>query len=159
MADRRQTKRTLLNGYLAEARPDRIGRAAWRELQARLAPVSEGYLRKLLRSSGIPLDPEVEGIRQDSFQELERTLLATGEVHDEARKAHDRERERECRRAVLTAREHARLSLRRLSPEDRVRKEEMISWMLVWLEDPSVFPAWLRLRKKAAALSGAETEL
>lgn len=96
----------------------------------------------------------MEGIRQDSFGELERTLLAMGREHAEAKRAGDRERAQRCRRMVIIAKEHARLALRRLraSPEAAARKEEMISWMLIWLEDPEIFPAWLRLRKKAAAL-------
>jgi hypothetical protein len=38
----------------------------------------------------------------------------------------------------------------RTSPERRTQKEEMAQWMLVWLENPEVFPAWVDARKKAA---------
>jgi hypothetical protein len=31
-------------------------------------------------------------------------------------------------------------------------KEEMAAWMLLWLENPAVFPIWLVLRKKAGAI-------
>jgi len=31
-----------------------------------------------------------------------------------------------------------------------VAKEEMVLWMLTWLENPGVFATWLELRKRAA---------
>ena len=40
-----------------------------------LSPISNTYLKKLLRDSQHPLHPLVEGVRQDSMEELERTLL------------------------------------------------------------------------------------
>ena len=35
--------------------------------------------------------------------------------------------------------------------EKRKQKEDMVEWMLVWLENPEVFPAWVEARKKATA--------
>jgi len=26
-------------------------------------------------------------------------------------------------------------------------KEEMVDWMLVWLDDPAMFPAWAEIRR------------
>jgi hypothetical protein len=149
----KRTKGALLGAYLAEAHPERITEAHRRELQERLAPVSDRYLRDLLRSCGLPLDPLVEGIRQDSFEELERTLLAMGEEYARARQTASSERERLCRREVMLAKDHARLSARRagIARETRSRKEEMASWMVVWLESPDVFPFWVRLRKRRLA--------
>jgi hypothetical protein len=149
----RQTKRARLSQYLAEARLKRVTEADWRQLRQRLAPVSDAYLRGLLRDCGLPLDPVVEGIRQDSFDELERTLLAIGEEYSKALEAGDRERAASCRGAVITGREHARLAARRpgAPQEAKARKEQMASWMLIWLENPAIFPAWLALRKRAAA--------
>lgn len=31
----------------------------------------------------------------------------------------------------------------------RAEKAEMAQWMLVWLENPEVFPAWAEARKRA----------
>jgi hypothetical protein len=52
---------------------------------------------------------------------------------------------------VIAGKEHARLAARRAgaSDERRVLKEEMAAWMLLWLENPALFPAWLALRKRA----------
>ena len=146
-----------MSEYLARRRPARIAEAEWDELRRLLAPVSESYLRRLVRECGWPLDPVVEGVRQDSFEELERTLLALQREYLLAAEAGQRERARLCRQAVIQAKDHARLAARRAgaSPEQRAIKEEMAAWMLLWLENPAVFDTWLSLRKKAGALPGA----
>lgn len=94
----------------------------------------------------------MEGVRQDSFQELGRTLLALAQEYQNAIDAGDQERAGRCRSAVLTGKDHARLAARRpsASSESKAQKEEMASWMLVWLENPAIFSAWLALRKRAA---------
>jgi hypothetical protein len=127
------SKKTKLNDWLS-GRP-RVTHDDFLALQAEI-PISAPYLRKLLRQApGIALEPAVEGVRQDTFENLERTLAALG--------PHDRALVREARR-------HARLSLR--SPRtDRTAKEEMIAWMTVWLETPDAFPTWLALRRRAIA--------
>lgn len=117
---------------------------------ALFAPVSENTLRRILRESGAPLAPLVEGIRQENFAALERTLLA---VLAEYEAAGGRERRMICRRAVIRAKDHARLALKRLSGERRAAKEEMILWMLEWLENPALFPQWLKLRKRHFPIS------
>jgi hypothetical protein len=121
-----------------------------RELRERLAPISSAYLQKLVRSSGLPLDAVVEGVRQDSFEELERTLIGIGEEYAKALESSDTARAARCRQAVITGKEHARLAARRRAapPEARALKEEMAAWMLLWLENPAIFPTWLSLRKK-----------
>jgi hypothetical protein len=151
---KKQSKRSLLSQYLAERPPGFLTEAEFRLLGERLDPVSEAYLRNLLRSSGLPLDPVVEGVRQDSLDELERTLLALAHEYRRAIDAGDQDRAARCRRAVLTGKEHARLAARRAAgskPERQAQKEEMASWMLVWLENPYIFPTWMGLRKKVSS--------
>jgi hypothetical protein len=145
-----ETKRARASRYLQSKRPARITETEWHELGALLAPVSESYLRSLLRSSGFPLDPLVEGVRQDSFAELERTLAAISLEYSRALDSGDTALAARCRQCVITGKEHAHLAARRrgVAPEVRVRKEEMASWMLLWLEHPSLFPDWLSTRKK-----------
>ena len=118
----------------------------------RFAPVSAGYLRRLLRAAGVPLAPMVEGIRQEDFESLERTLLAMEKEYGQARTQGHAARQLACRRAVIEAKDHARWSIRRpnAGPEKKAMKQEMVEWMLVWLDNPEVFPAWVRLRKRAA---------
>lgn len=108
-------------------------------LKRELDPVSDSHFRRLLRECGACLDPIVEGIRQDSPESFERTFLALiGAEASEITK----------RREVIRSRDHARLAVRR---EASVERDEMILWMTVWLENPSVFSEWLKLRKVVRA--------
>ena len=101
-------------------------------------PVSDSYLRKILMDSGAPLHPLVEGVRQESFQSLERTLLTLREMY--------RECPAQTRRLVIAAKDHAKLAARRA--EAKTTKEEMALWMLTWLENPALFGDWLAMRKR-----------
>jgi len=144
-------KRLALRAWVEERRPERIAESDFDELLSALAPVSEGYLRRLLRETGIPLAPLAGGIRQDSFENLERTLIEMEREYAAAVSSGDASRAGACRRAAIAAKDHTRFSLRSptLTPDQRAAKEEMLLWLLTWLENPGVFPAWLSLRKQA----------
>lgn len=112
-------------------------------IRAALGDVSDGYLRKLLKESGVPLAPLVEGVNQDNFESLERTLLALSSEYENP------EKRRGARRIVISAKDHAKFAVRRASdPARRAEKEEMVIWMLTWLDNPALFPLWVPLRKK-----------
>jgi cytochrome c peroxidase len=134
-----------LSEYLAAAQPPAITEALWKDLLQRFAPVSESYLRELLRSTGLPFEQPYAGIRQHTFEELEQSLRDMLHVYAEATAAGDRQRARYCRRQVIAAKDRARFQAR--APREKARKEEMAQWMLVWLENPEVFPAWVEARK------------
>ncbi len=139
------TKRSELERWIAGRRPVRIGELEYTEIRAALAPISEGYLRRLLRESGVPLDPMVEGVRQGSYDELQESLLLLLEIYQNC----DAARRGAVRAVVITAKDHARLAARSksASAEKRAEKEEMVLWLLTWLENPGVFPEWVRLRR------------
>ena len=143
MSNRRIRLRELLEANRWPA----IGENELQQLLANLAPISEHYLRRLLRDCGRPLSPLVEGVRQSSLAELERTLGALAEeyVHSSVG------RRQHIRSLVITARDRARLASRR--PEAARVKPEMILWMSTWLENPSSFPLWVALRKSASGRS------
>lgn len=149
MGSTRGSKRTALRAYVDAHRPEFIDEVAFGDLARLLAPIGESYLRRLLRESEVPLAPLVEGVRQDSFPQLERTLDAIGREYAEAVSAGAAPRAQACRRAVITAKDHARLALRKLTGAERGAREEMVLWMLTWLENPGIFPEWLILRKRA----------
>ena len=151
-AGRPSAKRRLA-AYLENLQPARITEAVWLEARAALAPVSDSYLRDLLQATGIPFDQPWAGIRQHTFEELERSLGEMLEAYLAAKTAGDRERARCARRQVIAAKDRARFAARnaRLSAEKRAVKEEMAQWMLVWLENPEVFPAWVEARKRLRA--------
>jgi hypothetical protein len=145
----KSVKQKLRECLAAEAPPS-ITEAVWRDLLRRLAPVSESYLRDLLRETGLPFDQPYAGIRQHTFEELDHSLREMRQVYAESAAAGQRERARYCRRQVIAARDRAKFTAAnpRTSPEKRAEKEEMAQWMLVWLENPEVFPAWADARKR-----------
>jgi hypothetical protein len=145
---RKPTKRALLREYLDRTGPEIVDEARWQELLALLAPVSEGYLRKLLRSTEFPLSPLVEGVVQDTIENLDRTLLAMAGEYQRAAVARDPARMARCRRLVITAKDHARWAATRSGP----LKKEMVEILLVWLENPDIFEIWLRAKHKTARL-------
>jgi hypothetical protein len=150
MASRKPSAKARLAEYLAHRQPVPLAEDEFESLLGLLAPVSRSYLRTLLRRSGAPLAPLVEGVRQDSPGELERTLKALETVYRRAREAGDAERQRLCRRLVIEAKDHARWALRRgkLGPDQAAWRREAIDWMLVWLENPEAFPVWAALRRR-----------
>ncbi len=133
-----------LTEWIAQEHPAEIGEQEWEKLRRLLAPVSETYLRRLLRESGVALAPVVEGVRQESFEGLESSLVKLLQEYTKG----DRARQLALRRLVIDARTHARWAARR--QEHRAEKQEMMLWMLTWLENPPLFPEWVRLRRIAA---------
>ena len=111
-------------------------------LRVELDPISGSYLRRLLRDAGVPLAPLVEGVRQETFDALESSLLnllAEYESGDVAMRA-------TVRRLIIESKDHARWAAR--VPEKRAEKQEMAMWMLTWLENPPLFPQWVKLRRQ-----------
>ena len=145
----KSVKRRLAD-YLAAAAPPEITEAVWLDLLARLAPVSESYLRDLLRATGLPFAQPYAGVRQHTFAELEQSLRELAAVYAAALAAGDRERARYCRRQVIAAKDRAKFlaANSRQSDLKRAQKREMAEWMLVWLEYPDLFPSWVETRKK-----------
>ena len=142
-----------LREYLEAERPAAITAAVWREMLRRFAPVSESYLRALLRPSGMPFEQPYAGVRQHTLEELEQSLRDLLAVYVEAGSAGDRDLARYCRRQVIAAKDRARFLAGnpKTAPEKQAEKKEMAQWMLVWLENPEVFPAWVDARKRAMA--------
>lgn len=120
---------------------------------ALLAPISENYLRELLRATNLPVVQPFGGVRQSSFAELEASLLEMERVYAGCIASGDWTRATACRRAVIQAKERARLVSRneKVDAEKRKQKEEMAEWMLIWLENPGIFESWVALRKKSIA--------
>ncbi|HUA86015.1 MAG TPA: hypothetical protein VMB85_19295 [Bryobacteraceae bacterium] len=144
---KKRGKRAELAEWLAHARPQQIADREFADLASALAPVSESYLRKLLRESGVPLAPTVEGVRQSNAEELARTLIALSAEYVAA----DAIRRASIRRLVIAAKDHARWAWRS-TPEKRPEKQEMVLWMLTWLENPPLFPDWVQLRRSHTGL-------
>ena len=150
MPARNKSTKQQLRDYLAARQPAAITESVWQELLRALAPVSESYLRDLLRATGLPFDQPYAGIRQHTFDELETSLGEMLAVYRQAMAAGDRQRARHARRQVIGAKDRARfLSANpRTPPDKQAQKQEMVRWLLVWLENPEVFPVWVEARKR-----------
>jgi hypothetical protein len=129
----RSTKRDKLAQWIEQQKPPRIGLDEFEELKKALNPISESYLRKLLRDSEIPLAPIVDGVRQSNLGALELSLLALLAEYESG----DAAKKRTVRKLVITAKDHAKWT----------HKEENVLWLITWLENPPLFPAWARLRR------------
>ena len=140
-----------LREYLESTQPEAITSAVWNELLQKFAPVSESYLRDLLRQTGLPFEQPYAGVRQHTFEELEASLRDLSTVYMDAISAGDRDRARYCRRQVIAAKDRAKfLAANPGTPaEKRDEKQEMAQWMLVWLENPEIFSVWVNVRKSA----------
>jgi hypothetical protein len=143
-----------LREYLAREQPAAITESVWQGLLMRFAPVSESYLRDLLRATGLPFDQPYAGVRQHTFEELEESLRALLEVYSAAQSEGNRDRARYCRRQVIAAKDRAKFLAENSGTADSKRSEkaEMAQWMLVWLENPGVFPPWVEARKREISL-------
>ena len=149
--DRKSVKQAFRE-YLETRRPAAIDEAVWNELRTTLEPVSESYLRDLVRATRLPFAQPWTGIRQHTFEELEQSLHDLLPVYEKASAEGDRERARYCRRQVIAAKDRARVIAGnpRTPPEKQALKREMVEWMLVWLENPPVFPSWVKQRRAVA---------
>lgn len=128
------TKRARLAAWIEQNKPSRIGREEFQRLVEELGPITESYLRKLLRDTGVPLTPMVDGVRQSNLEELESTLLALLAEYESGDAAY----RLAVRKLVITAKDHARWR----------HKAENALWLTTWLENPALFPAWARLRRQ-----------
>ena len=153
---RSKSKKRRLEKFLEEQRLEAISEEHWHELVALLSPISESYLRELLRGTNLPVAQPFGGVRQSSFEELETSLLEIEREYARAMENGDMTRAKLCRRVVIQAKDRARLVSRskKVDPEKRRQKQEMVEWMLVWLENPGIFESWVRLRKQVPSAPG-----
>jgi len=138
----RVTKKQRVLDFAAARGWQRIGEAEWRELGNALPDVSASVMQQ----SGLSIDAPWCGIRQHTFDELEQSLREFSEVY-ETRAA----LRRACREQVIAAKDRAKWLANRPATEEetRRRKAEMAQWMLVWLDDPAMFPSWVRAFRAA----------
>lgn len=149
--------------YLAEHRPQCVDARQLRAIRqhvgrlvARARPPRRSYLVDILLSTSVEVDRRIGGIppdlrgrlRSDSLAQAKESLL---DLTNEYAQARDPDRAGDVRRTVLRTKEHVQLALARpMSPEKRAVKQELHTWLLVWLENPAIFPSWLAVRERKA---------
>lgn len=137
----RPTKKQRVQAFVAGRGWTVIGEREWSELKASLPDISESTIR----ASGVPIAQPWRGLSQHTLIELETSLLEMSETYA-ARPG----LRRYCRDQVISAKAHARFiaSNHKVEEARRRLKSEMVEWMLVWLDDPAMFPAWAAMRRQ-----------
>jgi len=94
----------------------------------------------VIRQAGLPIDAPWSGVHQHTFEELEKSLREFSAIYESRPDLRQFSRQQ-----VIIAKDRAKwLSVRQaLDAETRARKAAMVEWMLIWLGDPALFPAWL----------------
>jgi hypothetical protein len=113
-----------------------IGESEWKELRDALPDVSEAVIQQ----AGLRAEAPWSGVHQHTFEELEKSLREFSAIYESRPDLRQFSRQQ-----VITAKDRAKwLSVRQtLDDETRARKAAMAEWMLIWLSDPALFPAWL----------------
>jgi hypothetical protein len=135
-------KRDRFSAVLAENRWTAIHSAEWELLRQTF---SESSLREWLADAGIPVDQPYRGVETKTMEALEQSLVAMTELYvgvPDARGV--------CRATVIASKDRTRFASKnqKVESDKRALKAEMVEWMLVWLDDPAMFPAWAAIRRK-----------
>ena len=151
MPARKGSKHALLEEQIATV--DVVDETIWETLKRDLAPISESYLRHLIKQSGHPMTPLVEGVNMTTPVDADRTLRALAAEYESG----DPYRRKLCRALVLEAKERIRWQLRRSSQpgqtaaDPQESKQELLLWVSTWLENPAIFPEWIAIRRTSRA--------
>lgn len=151
-----------------QAAGERDLRLIRQELRQRLsaAPPSLSYIASVLRQAGTPVDYEdpytdpvipppyasrLEGVlRFDDLAAAEAALHSLDAAYQEYVSAADHAGAALVRKLVLRGKQRAQslAANPRVTPGKRREKAEIAAWFRVWLESPSLFFAWLEVRKQ-----------
>jgi hypothetical protein len=137
----RVTKKQRVLDFVAARGWDVVGETEWREIRSALSDIPE----KTIRESGIPIRAPWRGVAVHSLDELEASLRELTQVYETRA-----DLRRYARDQVIAAKDRARWASKspRVEESKRRMKAEMVEWMLVWLGDPAIFPAWIQLRRQ-----------
>jgi len=117
-----------------------IGAAEWEQITAAFPGISAS----ILEDACLIIEQPWRGVKQHTFDELAKTLTELAGIY-----ASRPELSRFVRAQVIKAKDRARWISQspRVDNEKRKIKAEMAKWMLVWLDDPSMFVSWVARRR------------
>ena len=135
------TKKQRVLDFVAARGWEAIGETEWREIRSALSDISETTIRE----SGIAIHTPWRGVAGNSLDQLETSLRQMSSVYETRA-----DLRRYARDQVIAAKDRARWASKssRVEESKRRMKAEMVEWMLVWLDDPAIFPAWVQLRRQ-----------
>jgi hypothetical protein len=136
------TKRAQFDALLGEKGWTAVGAGEWEQLRTLFA---EGSLRDWLQEAGLPVEQPYRGVETKTLASLQDSLAAMTELY-----LRDAAFRKVCRSTVIAAKDRTRFASRNLKvdPKKRALKAEMVNWMLVWLDDPGMFPTWAAIRRQ-----------
>ena len=145
---RKATKRQQFDELMSANQWTAIHEEEWKILRQSF---SESSLREWLRESRIPVDQPYRGVETRTMNGLEESLRAMTEVYER-----EKTLRKMCRSVVIAVKDRTRFASKNLKVEatKRALKAEMVEWMLVWLDDPGMFPVWAEARKRVAGAQG-----
>jgi len=102
----------------------------------------------------LQLDPPYRSVLEDlpafsSFAEAEATIFRLDNLCRNYQQVSDKKGVEYCRQVAVLGRRRAELISRnrKVRSEKRLQKKEIAQWFRIWLETPSLFEAWLSMRK------------
>lgn len=124
-----------------------MGAAEWSELSSAFPDNSKTLFNEVLAEAGIGVQQPFRGVDTHSLKGLEQTLRELSAYYA----ASEKNGQRMCREMVIAAKDRARFASRGVKAgfAKRELKARMVEWMLVWLDDPALFPIWATLRQAA----------
>ena len=124
-----------------------MGAAEWSELGAVFPENSKTLFNEVLAEAGLSVEQPFRGVDSLTLESLEQTLRELSACYA----ASEKDMQRLCREIVIAAKDRARFASRSVKADlaKRELKARMVEWMLVWLDDPAVFPIWATLRQAA----------
>lgn len=167
---KRQSVRGAVLEYLAQRKPAVVGRHELLQIRRhvlahvnRPKPPSDRYLLSILLETNVEVDRAIGGLPVDLRTKIPVSDLAACkrslvELARQYCSASDQSRGSDVRRAVRRTKDHLDLALRRAgSPKKLCAQREAFRWLTAWLENPTVFEAWVEVREQSRARQAGST--
>ncbi|MDE0264035.1 MAG: hypothetical protein OXJ37_16650 [Bryobacterales bacterium] len=160
----RQSVRGAVLEYLALHKPAVVGRPELLQIRRhvlahvkRPKPPSDRYLLSILLETNVEVDRAIGGLPVDlrtkiPVSDLSACKQSLVELARQYCSAADPSRASDVRRVVRRTKDHLDLALKRArSPNQLSAQRETFRWLAAWLENPTVFEAWVEVREQSRA--------
>ena len=148
--------------YLAQRKPAVVGRGELLQIRRhvlshvkRTKAPSDRYLLSILLETSVEVDRAIGGLPVDLRAKIPVGDLAACkqslvELARQYCSAAEPSRASDVRRAVRRTKDHLGLALRRASSPNKLSAQrEAFRWLTAWLENPTVFEAWVEVRERS----------
>lgn len=160
----RQSVRGAVLEYLALHKPAVVGRHELLQIRRhvlarvkRPKPPSDRYLLSILLETSVEVDRAIGGLPVDlrtkiPVSDLSACKRSLVELARQYCSAADPSRSSDVRRVVRRTKDHLDLALKRARSSSQLSvQRETFRWLTAWLENPTVFEAWVEVREQSRA--------